>query len=226
MDKAALGMDKQSGCHLGRPRQALQKARKAALVTDCKSAYDILTRAAIPQCEEHRTTIECLLIRERLQANCMVRWVTSNAQLADCLTKSMDASVLRECLKSGRYSLFDEGRILQERSDKKQRLKWAKEVATSSPVLLSSSDNQDFWETDSKGQVIRVHRTPRCKLFSPIGVQDCPVDLQLLCLERVTEGRTTSGERICEKDFWPGTRGHFNLGCMWMGRTIFRVRGV
>ena len=73
----------------GSPEEALQKARKAVLVTDCKSAYDILTRAAIPQCEEHRTAIECLLIRERLQANCMVRWVTSNAQLAD-------ASVLRE----------------------------------------------------------------------------------------------------------------------------------
>ena len=151
------------------------------------------------------------------------RWVTSNAQLADCLTKSMDASVLRECLRSGRCSLFGEGKILQQRSDKKQRLKWAKKVSASSPFLLSSSSNQYFSETDSKGQVIRVHRTLRSKLFSPIGVQDCPVDLQLLCLERVTEGRTTSGERICEKDFWPGTRGHYNLGCMWTGRTFNRV---
>ena len=45
----------------GSPEEALQKARKAALVTDCKSASDILTRAAIPHCEEHRTTVECLL---------------------------------------------------------------------------------------------------------------------------------------------------------------------
>ena len=45
----------------GSPEEALQKARKAALVTDCKSASDILTRAAIPQCEEHRTTVERLL---------------------------------------------------------------------------------------------------------------------------------------------------------------------
>ena len=87
------------------PEEALGRARKAALVTDCKSAYDLLTRTAIPQCEEHRTTIECLLIRERLQSNCVVRWVTSNAQLADCLTKSMDSTVLRECLRSGRYAL-------------------------------------------------------------------------------------------------------------------------
>lgn len=113
------------------PEDALEKERKAALVTDCKSAYDLLTRVAVPQCEEHRTTIECLLIRERLQANCMVRWVTSGAQLADCLTKSMDASVLRECLKSRKYALFHESRVLrvlQARSDKRQKQKWLQTV--------------------------------------------------------------------------------------------------
>ena len=153
----------------------------------------------------------------------MVRWVTSNAQLADCLTKSTDASALRQCLRSGRYSLFDEGRILQQRSDKKQRLKWAKEV-TASPVLLSSSDCQDFWETDSKGQVIRVHRTPRNKLFSPIGVQDCPVDLRLLNLERVTEGRTTTGEGSVKRIF--GLAPVVTLTLAACGRTSFRIRGV
>lgn len=153
----------------------------------------------------------------------MVRWVTSNAQLADCLTKSTDASALRQCLRSGRYSLFDEGRILQQRSDKKQRLKWAKEV-TASPVWLSSSDCQDFWETDSKGQVIRVHRTPRNKLFSPIGVQDCPVDLRLLNLERVTEGRTTTGEGSVKRIF--GLAHVVTLTLAACGRTSFRIRGV
>lgn len=48
------------------PEKALKATKQAALVTDCKSAFDLLTRTAIPQCEEHRTTIECLLIRERL----------------------------------------------------------------------------------------------------------------------------------------------------------------
>ena len=57
----------------GDPEEVPAKARKAALVTNCKSAYDLLTRTAIPQCEEHRTTIACLLIRERLRANCAVR---------------------------------------------------------------------------------------------------------------------------------------------------------
>ena len=216
------------------PEKVLQEARKAALVTDCKSAYDLLTRAAVPQCEAHRTTIECLLIRERLQANCVVRWVTSNAQLADCLTKSMDASVLRQCLKSGRYCLFDEGRILQERSDKRQRLKWAKEVTSTTSTnsggetALKCTDLsvQDSWERDPSGQVVRIHRVPRLQLFSPIGVMDCPVDLRSLSLERVTHGCSADGHSWCSQDFWPGTRGHAKMSQLWTGKTIFRVRGV
>ena len=213
------------------PEKVLHEARQAALVTDCKSAYDLLTRTAVPQCEEHRTTIECLLIRERLQANCVVRWVTSNAQLADCLTKSMDASVLRQCLKSGRYSLFDENRVLQQRSDKRQRLKWAKEVASKSPenetVLKCTEEvRQDTWEQDSSGQVIRVHHVPRYQLFSPVGILDCPVDLRTLGLERVTRGCDSNGHRWYNKDFWPGTRGHAKMSNLWTGKTIFKVRGV
>ena len=80
----------------------------AAAVTDCKSVYDIVAKTAPPQCEEHRTSIECVLIRQRMMENCKLRWVASGALLADCLTKAMDAGRLRECLKSGRYSLFDE----------------------------------------------------------------------------------------------------------------------
>ena len=209
------------------PEEALQKARRAALVTDCKSAYDILTRTAIPQCEEHRTTIECLLIRERLQANCMVRWVTSNAQLADCLTKSMDATVLRECLRSGRYSLFDEGRILQQRSDKRQRLKWAKEVTSDGQVVAANSATEiaDTWEVNDHGQVIRHHNVPRRRLFSPIGVPGCPVDIRALEVSRVTHGVFSTGERWSDKDFWPGSRGHAVMPDSWMGKTIFQTKG-
>ena len=102
-------------------------ASKRNVVTDCRSMFDILTRTAVPSCTEHRTTIECLLIRERLKSNCDVRWVTSQAMLADCLTKTMDSSVLRECLRTGRYSLFDEDLILKQRADGRQRLKWVKD---------------------------------------------------------------------------------------------------
>ena len=87
-------------CDWAHPEKLLKTENTSALVTDCKSAYDLLTRTALPQCAEHRTTVECLLIRERLQENCRVRWVSSQAMLADCLTKTMDSQVLRTCFEN------------------------------------------------------------------------------------------------------------------------------
>ena len=42
------------------------------------------------------------------------------------LTKAMDASMLRQCLAEGRYSLFDETSALKERADRRHRLAWLK----------------------------------------------------------------------------------------------------
>lgn len=101
----------------------------------------------------------------------MVRWVTSNAQLADCLSKSMDASILRQCLKSVRHSLFDGDRILQQRSDRRKQLKWAREITSEkekTETVLKCTDkaDHDSWKQDSHGQVVRIHRIPRTQLFS------------------------------------------------------------
>ena len=104
-------------CDWKNPEVLLKSQNQAGLVTDCKSAYDLLTRTALPQCSEHRTTIECLLIRERLRDNATVRWVCSQAMLADCLTKTMDSSALRECLRTGKYILRDENHTLKVQLD-------------------------------------------------------------------------------------------------------------
>ena len=162
-------------------------ASKRNVVTDCRSMFDILTRTAVPSCTEHRTTIECLLIRERLKSNCDVRWVTSQAMLADCLTKTMDSSVLRECLRTGRYSLFDEDLILKQRADGRQRLKWVKDqkepednsdpnlTEDSQPVMVSEHfGSQDFWKLGPGDMVRRIHVLPRTRRFVPIGVTGCP----------------------------------------------------
>ena len=106
------------------PNKVLAMAPQAVVATDCKSVYDLSTKTSTPSCAEHRTTLECLLIRERLEENCRLRWVNSKAMLADCLTKSMDGEVLRKALEVGRYSLFDEEQVLKERADRRSRLKW------------------------------------------------------------------------------------------------------
>ena len=78
---------KNPGIDISHPEEVLKEAPKASLVTDCKSAYDVATKTAVPNCVELRTQLECLLLRERLQENCKMRWVHSKAMLADCLTK-------------------------------------------------------------------------------------------------------------------------------------------
>eukprot|EP00435_Cladocopium_sp_Y103_P022581 s1765_g5.t1 len=108
------------------PSQILAQAPTASAVTDCKSVYDLATKNSTPVCSEYRTTLECLLIRERLQENVAMRWISTQAMLADSLTKSMDSSMLRECLRSGKYTLFDEGESLRQRASKRERLQWLK----------------------------------------------------------------------------------------------------
>ena len=71
---------------LANPESVL-KVPKASLMTDCKSAYDIATKAAVPSCAELQTQLECLLLRGRLQEKCQMRWVHSKAMLADYLTR-------------------------------------------------------------------------------------------------------------------------------------------
>eukprot|EP00435_Cladocopium_sp_Y103_P038988 s374_g10.t1 len=109
------------------PAEILQNSPLATIATDCKSVYDLSTKTSTPSCEEFRTTLACLLIREGLAENCKLRWVSSQAMLADCLTKAMDGGMLRRALELGKYALFDELSILQQRADKRERLKWLSE---------------------------------------------------------------------------------------------------
>ena len=223
-------------CDWRNPEKLLSERNCGALVTDCKSAYDLLTRTALPQCSEHKTTIECLLIRERLRNNAVVRWVCSQAMLADCLTKTMDSSALRECLRTGRYVLQDESHTLKERLTSRERLKWNKQQrAEDAPsteqamhVDQSGTTGQllDFWKRGRNGEVIRVHNRPRYQLFTPVGVTDCPVDLRDLEVFRDTIRSGGTGER----SFWVGTCAHQRTPFPWQGETWFypikKVRGV
>ena len=219
-------------CDWRQPEKLLLNESTSAVVTDCRSLYDLLTRTAIPQCSEHRTTIECLLIRERLRENCVARWVASQAMLSDCLTKSMDAEVLRECLRSGKYCLRDEDHVLKERLDRRQRISWVKSHGDGSAEkekelsqeasCLQSTDYKmsppvhDFWTWGSKSELIRVHRRPRNVKFTPIGISDCPVDIRRLSARRVTD----FGNRE-EHDYWVGTSAYQKQDRFWTGTTKF-----
>ena len=95
-------------------------------ITDCKSLFDLATKTAMPNCAEFRVQLMARAIKEALSEGVLLRWVHSGAQLADALTKSMEATFLRETLKLGFYRLIDEDAILKARSHARDRIKWLK----------------------------------------------------------------------------------------------------
>ena len=96
-------------------------------VTDCKSLYDLTTRTAPPSCTEFRTQLVARAIKEALNEGISLRWVSSGAQLADALTKAMEAHFLRETLRHGSYRLSDIEATLKTRAKTRDRIKWLKE---------------------------------------------------------------------------------------------------
>ena len=93
-------------------------------VTDCKSLFDLVSRTAIPNCQEFRTQLLARSIKDLLSEGVDIRWVHSGAQLADALTKVMETSFLRQTLKNGYYVLHDEDKILKDRATARNRIKW------------------------------------------------------------------------------------------------------
>ena len=107
----------------------LPKNCNSIITTDCKSLFDLISRTAPPACQEFRTQLQAKLIKEHLSHGIQIRWVPSAAQVADALTKVMDSTMLRECLKLGKYSLHDEAETLKARSDARTRLQWIRDQA-------------------------------------------------------------------------------------------------
>eukprot|EP00435_Cladocopium_sp_Y103_P014044 s1565_g3.t1 len=106
------------------PEQSLQHEPKALLITDCKSLYDLVTKLATPNCQEWRTTVEVMLIKQQTEGHTTCRWISTAIMLADCLTKPMDASFLRTVLHLGRFRIFDEDQTLQNNTNKKMASRW------------------------------------------------------------------------------------------------------
>ena len=63
------------------------------VVTDCKSLYDCL-HGERTLLSDKRLSLEAAIIRQGLQENVTVKWVCSEQQLADCLTKQLNGRSL------------------------------------------------------------------------------------------------------------------------------------
>jgi hypothetical protein len=125
------------------PPKGFQQLPVATIVTDCKSLYDLVSRTAMPSCEEFRTTLEVLLIRERCQEHCHFRWIPTALQVADALTKPMDPILLRQVLSSGCFQLYDECDSLERNAHKKQAVRWYKEQTDNPSRQFSSVSSKE-----------------------------------------------------------------------------------
>ena len=114
------------------PEQALKELPKALLITDCKSLFDLMTKVAVPNCQEWRTTIEVMLIKQLAEENADGRWISTAIMLADCLTKPMDSGFLRNVLRLGRFRIFDEQKSLQENANRKFSNRWLSHTSADS----------------------------------------------------------------------------------------------
>ena len=107
-----------------RPETALEKEHKGLMITDCKSLYDLVTKNAVPNCQEWRTTIEVMLLKEQSKSHTTCRWVSTAIMLADCLTKAMDATFLRTVLHLGKFRIYDEDLTLKQNATRKFGVTW------------------------------------------------------------------------------------------------------
>lgn len=91
-----------------KPEVALREKHSGLMITDCKSLFDLVTKTAVPSCQEWRTTIEVMLLKEQSKGHTQCRWISTAIMLADCLTKNMDSTFLRTVLQLGRFRIYDE----------------------------------------------------------------------------------------------------------------------
>ena len=87
-------------------------------------------KISTPQCQEHRTLIEALVIKDHVKSGISLHWVHSAAQLADALTKAMDTYALRQYLEKHWCCLHDIDEILKERADRKLQRQWLSTAVT------------------------------------------------------------------------------------------------
>ena len=113
---------------------------KSAVITDCKALYDGMKRESIQQAADKRVAIESLVIRDLLRdLNCQWRWVSSERQLADGLTKTNARQAYIERHRGGYVQLVaDENCTAAKKKTKEERKKTIQETqGTTSNVARS-----------------------------------------------------------------------------------------
>ena len=123
LDNMYLGFTKDTSFKWHAPDTALLREHPGLMITDCKTLCDLKTKNATPNCQEWRTTIEVMLLKQS-QDHTVCRWVSTAIMLADCLTKPMDATFLRTVPNLGKFRIYDEDLTLKQNANRKYGATW------------------------------------------------------------------------------------------------------
>ena len=97
------------GIDLRRPDEILRLLPESCAITDCKSLYDALEKneSLGLGLSEKRTSIEVTATRQQMRATGIkTRWVNSDRQLADVLTKPTASPIsIQRLLKTGKWKI-------------------------------------------------------------------------------------------------------------------------
>ena len=120
---------------LKRPDQELKVLKDrltgiSAAVTDCRALYDAVYRETIQQAQDKRVAIEGLIIKQTLkEAKIQWRWVSSERQLADGLTKVAARQAFAERFKGHYIQLIaDETYTAAKKKTQKERAQTLQET--------------------------------------------------------------------------------------------------
>ena len=129
------------GLDLASPTAA-QLENQSALVVDAKALYDLLVKDELQTAlgAEKRTAVEVLVTKQKLrEAGATPRWVSSERQLADGLTKESATQLLADRLRTHKNRLTDDlSYEAARKKDPERRQASAQEFALSRPQASAS----------------------------------------------------------------------------------------
>ena len=111
-----------------------------AVITDCKALYDCIQRETIQQATDKRVAIEALVIKDLLKdLACQWKWISSERQLADGLTKIGARQSFVERYKGGHVQLVsDETYTAAKKKTKEQRARTLQETRGSKSTVAQA----------------------------------------------------------------------------------------
>ena len=169
--------------HLQFPRLGLQEVQKraadnCAVITDCKSLFDGIKRETIQQAADKRVALECLVIKELLNdTKCQWRWISSERQLADGLTKVSARQAFAERFQGQHVQLVADETFTAAKKKSKEEHKrtlqgtvGTRSTTAATLVALVMESNVQI-ANGNNYQVDKVNTETDIETYSPINVE-------------------------------------------------------